>query len=158
MEHQHRSNGTNHPISGRNGILHIERSHEIGNAAAESEPFRGWFVGRFVPDDLGLRATDQLEIKWGVHEAGDRQEEWSLNRTATTISILLRGRDRISFPDRDVLLEQEGDYAIWGPGVPHRWHALAHSTVLTVRWPSERNDSITVSDDDVAAYLAEMRG
>lgn len=161
MDNQRQSDSTTHasaPRTGRTGTLQIDRSHETGNAARESQPFRGWFLGQFVPEQLGLRATDQVEVKWGVHEAGERQAEWSLNRTATTISILLRGRDRISFPDGDVLLEREGDYVIWGPGVPHRWHALAHSVVLTVRWPSARDDAVLVSEDDVVSYLAETAG
>lgn len=139
----------------RHGALQLERSYEFGNAAQESQSFRGWFVGGFIPDYLGLRATDQIEVKWGEHEAGERQVEWSLNRTATTISILLRGRDQISFPDGDVLLEQEGDYAIWGPGVPHRWHAFVDSVVLTVRWPSVAADSVIVSGGDVPSWQAE---
>lgn len=135
------------------GTLQVDRSHETGNAATESQPFRGWFVGRFVPERFGLRATENIEVKWGAHEAGERQTEWSLNRTATTISILLRGRDKISFPDGDAVLEQEGDYVIWGPGIPHRWHALTDCVVLTVRWPSVLDDAIIVSDDEVASYV-----
>lgn len=156
MAGQHKSNdptGTTH--TERRGLLQLDRSYEVGNAGRESQPFRGWLAGGFVPDHFGLRATNQLEVKWGQHLAGEGQAEWTLNRTATTISILLRGRDMVSFPDGDVLLEHEGDYVAWGPGVPHRWHALADSVVLTIRWPSVAGDSIPVSDEALAAWQAK---
>lgn len=152
MNNQHQRNGMTAGSSSQSGIVQLERTHEVGNVGPESRPFRGWFVGRFVPERLGLRATDQVEVKWGEHAAGERQAEWSLNRAATTISLLLRGRDRISFPDGDALLEHEGDYVIWGPGIPHRWHALADSVVLTIRWPSAAGDAVVLSDDELAAW------
>jgi quercetin dioxygenase-like cupin family protein len=34
------------------------------------------------------------------------------------------------------VLEQEGDYAMWGPGIGHSWHAEEDTVVITVRWPS----------------------
>ncbi|MET9017469.1 signal peptidase I, partial [Streptomyces olivaceoviridis] len=37
---------------------------------------------------------------------------------------------------RSVLLEEQGDYVVWGRGVDHSWFAEEESVVLTVRWPS----------------------
>lgn len=118
-----------------------------GNAAIDSQPFREWLVGNFIPEDLTPRASGDVEIKWGVHEAGEGQGEWTVNRTATTISLLIRGTDRILFPDGEVLLEREGDYVVWGPDIPHRWRAVTDCVVVTVRWPSAPNDSIVISDE-----------
>ena len=42
---------------------------------------------------------------------------------------------------RTVLLEREGDYALWPPGVAHDWLAEEASVVVTVRWPSLPGDS-----------------
>jgi hypothetical protein len=128
-----------------------------GNAATDSQAFRGWLLGHFIPKDLGCRATDDVEVKWGVHAPGEGQDEWSVNRTATTISILLRGKDRIIFPEGEIVLEREGDYAIWGPGVPHRWRAVDHCVVMTVRWPSVSDDSFTISDKDAKAQMFKAR-
>jgi hypothetical protein len=108
-----------------------------GNAAADSSPFRGWLVGHFVPSAFGMRSTDEVEVKWGVHPVGDERREWGAN-AATTFSVLIRGCIRYEFGDgRAALLENPGDYALWASGVAHRWYVEREETVvLTVRWPS----------------------
>lgn len=134
--------------------LDLDRDVRIGNAAAEGPSHRGWFLGHFLQERQDPRWTKDVELKWGHHAAGERQEEWTINRQATTLSILISGRDRISFPDRDVLLCRPGDYVIWAPGVPHRWRAEEESVVLTVRWPSVSGDSIVVARDAIADSLS----
>jgi quercetin dioxygenase-like cupin family protein len=42
-----------------------------------------------------------------------------------------------------VLLERQGDYVVWGPGVDHSWRAEEESVVLTVRWPSVAGYAVT---------------
>lgn len=42
----------------------------------------------------------------------------------------------MEFPGRSVLLEEQGDYVVWGQGVDHSWTAEDDSVVLTLRWPS----------------------
>ncbi len=42
----------------------------------------------------------------------------------------------IQFPGMECVLSEEGDYALWSAGVPHRWAVVQESLVLTVRWPS----------------------
>ena len=134
-----------------------QRRFQTGNASAESTLYRDWIVGHFIPPEVGERSTSDLEVKWGAHDAGDGEREWSVNKTATTMSILLRGKDRIEFPDGEALLDQEGDYAVWGPGVPHRWRAIEPSVVLTVRWPSVANDVVRFSDAELDAYLTSQQ-
>jgi hypothetical protein len=131
--------------------------HETGNAEIDGSQFRDWIVGHFIPSEFGDRSTGDLEIKWGIHDAGEGENEWSVNKTATTMSILLRGKDCIYFPDGETLLDHEGDYVIWGPGVPHRWRAIEPSVVLTVRWPSTARDVIRLGDDGLEDYLAGRR-
>jgi quercetin dioxygenase-like cupin family protein len=62
------------------------------------------------------------------------------------MSVLIRGRFRLEFHDgnraRDLLLEREGDYALWDAGVPHNWVAEEDSVMLTVRWPSVPEDQV----------------
>lgn len=113
----------------------------IGNAAVDSAARRGWFVGHFAGEPGTPNRSEAVEVKWGVHRAGERRSTPAVNATATTLSVLVRGRFRLRFPDRVVVLEREGDYALWAPGVAHDWLAEEESLVLTVRWPSRPEDS-----------------
>lgn len=108
----------------------------VGNSHTDGQARRGWFMGYFVTPDDDPRSTSVLEVKWGTHAAGDSRPEWGVNHQATTLSILISGRFRLQFPDREVVLAKEGDYVLWLPGVPHGWLAEEASTVLTVRYPS----------------------
>ena len=116
----------------------------FGNADVEGANRSGWFLGHFVtpPDDP--RSTPILEVKWSDHKAGDGRPQWSMNVEATTLSILIKGRFRLQFPDQEFLLSRESDYVLWSPGVPHCWSAEFDSTVLTIRWPSKAEDSVQV--------------
>src|SRR4028118_1158720 len=116
----------------------------FGNAGAEGASRGGWFAGHFITPENDPRSTSILEVKWGVHQAGDCRTEWAVNAEATTLSILIQGRFRLQFPEQEFLLSREGDYALWLPGVSHSWSAEEDSTVLTVRWPSKPEDSIEV--------------
>ena len=116
----------------------MPRAIVTGNAAQDGSPFRGWFVGHFVPAELGLRATDALEVKWGAHGLGETRAAWATSPGATSLSVLVRGAIRLLFDDgREALLTEPGDYALWPPGVGHRWRIeMGDTVVLTVRWPS----------------------
>ncbi|MBD2184204.1 signal peptidase I [Planktothrix sp. FACHB-1355] len=117
----------------------------FGNAQIEGENRWGWFIGHFINPANDPRSSSNLEVKWGSHKAGEGRREWAMNAQATTLSILVSGRFRLQFPDTEVLLSREGDYALWCPGVPHCWLAEEESTILTVRWPSLSGDSKAVS-------------
>ncbi|HYB99183.1 MAG TPA: hypothetical protein VEC57_08590 [Candidatus Limnocylindrales bacterium] len=112
-----------------------------GNCAKDRHGERGWFIGHFFQGSDDLRATDDVEVKWASHPAGDTRPSWSRNRTATTVSVLVSGRFRIRFADGEVVLCEPGDYALWAPGVAHHWVAEEESTIVTVRWPSVPDDS-----------------
>ncbi len=110
----------------------------VGQAAGD----RGWFVGNFFPDAADPRHTHAVELKWAVHEQGSTRPGWAYNRTATTIVVLISGRYRLQFGDRDVLLSEAGDYVLWGPNISHSWTAETTATVLVVRYPSQPGDSV----------------
>ncbi len=103
---------------------------------------RGWFVGHFTGPQAGLAYTRDVEIKWGVHPAGESKTSTAANRSATTLSILVSGAFRVVFPEDglEVNLVDPGDYVVWAPGVAHTWQALKETTILTVRWPSLPDD------------------
>ena len=113
----------------------------FGNASVEGANRWGWFLGHFITPTDDPRSTPLLEVKWGVHKAGDGRTQWATNVEATTLSILINGRFRLQFPEQEFVLSREGDYVLWCPGVPHYWSAEENSTVVTVRWPSKPEDS-----------------
>ncbi|MFF8675877.1 signal peptidase I [Streptomyces sp. NPDC015242] len=106
-----------------------------GNAGEDAALDRGWLLGHFK-DAGDPRHSDAVEIKWGVHPRGDERAEWVRGEARTALLVLVSGRFRVELPGRSVLLERQGDYVVWGPGVDHSWYAEEESVVLTVRWPS----------------------
>jgi len=116
----------------------------VGNAAADGAAYRGWFVGHFVAPEAAGRASDEVEVKWGVHHQGEVRGAWAISRRATSLSLLVQGAIRLEFSGgREALLAQPGDYAIWPPGVAHRWRIEAEPTIIvTVRWPSLPGDAV----------------
>ncbi|MEV1288528.1 signal peptidase I [Micromonospora sp. NPDC049679] len=108
----------------------------VGNAGVDAPLERGWLLGHFMPPEAGVRHSADVEIKWGAHPPGDRREQWATGERRTALLVLISGRFRVELPDRTVLLDRQGDYVVWGPGVDHSWWAEQESIVLTVRWPS----------------------
>jgi hypothetical protein len=122
----------------------------FGNAVDEGSQAgrQGWFIGHFVAPRAGPAATDMVEVKWGVHAAGETKAIEGVNQTATTMSLLVSGRFRLVFPrhGQSVTLARAGDYAVWSPGVSHRWRVLEDAVVITVRWPSRPDDQSEFAD------------
>jgi quercetin dioxygenase-like cupin family protein len=112
-----------------------------GNAFADGIRYGGWFVGHFVAGG-DLRCTRAVEVKVTTYRGKEARPIPAANRTASTLVVLILGRIRLQFPERDVLLRREGDYALWPPGIPHRWVAEAASRVITIRWPSRPSDQV----------------
>ena len=107
-----------------------------GNASDDADAHRGWLLGSFIQPGDSVRATSAVEVKWGVHPAGQRRDGWYTGETRTSMLILVSGRFRQELSVGTVLLERPGDYVVWGPGIDHTWEAEADSVVITVRWPS----------------------
>src|SRR5262245_6082544 len=121
--------------------MEASRSFYFGNAAIDQIRDTGWFIGQFVPPELGLRHQTGVELKWAVHPDGDRRmHDAEANRNATTISVLISGTLRTTFEIGGTLhvvtLQRQGDYVIFGPEIVHSWEALGDTLVLSVRFPS----------------------
>ncbi len=116
----------------------------MGNAFSDGARHRGWFIGHFM-EGTDPRRTDEIEVKLITYPEKDARPEPVLNRTASTLVVLVLGRVRLCFPQQEVLLNREGDYALWGPGIPHTWLAEAASQVITIRWPSRAGDQVASS-------------
>ena len=105
----------------------------VGNAAADAAD-RGWLLGHFMP--VGdARRSDDVEIKWGVHPAGDTRPGWVTDDPRSILSVLVSGRFRVDLRDRSVVLAKQGDYVVFR-GLDHTWQAEEASVVVSVRWPS----------------------
>jgi hypothetical protein len=108
-----------------------------GNAASEPAGYRGWLVGHFIdPAHGAVRSTPSVEVKWGVHPAGQQRPEWATGEQRSTLVLLVSGKFRVDLPTGSVTLADQGDYLAWGPGIEHSWLAEDDSVVITVRWPS----------------------
>jgi quercetin dioxygenase-like cupin family protein len=97
-------------------------------------------VGQFVPAEFGPRRQTDVELKWGIHPDGDKRSRPWANRNATTISVLIEGRLKVTFyvdgGEQEVTLRRKGDYVAFGPAVVHSWEAVGDTIVLSVRFPS----------------------
>jgi quercetin dioxygenase-like cupin family protein len=107
-----------------------------GNAAEDGRDTRGWLLGHFIDPSEGVRSTKAVEVKWGVHPAGEKRADWTADDQRTTMLLLVQGHFRVDLTEASITLEKQGDYAVWGPGIDHSWEAIADSVVITVRWPS----------------------
>lgn len=107
-----------------------------GNANDDGAQNRGWLLGHFMDPSTGVRATKDVEVKWGVHPLGDKRADWTHDDARTTLVLLVEGRFRVDLTEGSVTMERQGDYVMWGPGIDHSWEALDSSIVITVRWPS----------------------
>jgi quercetin dioxygenase-like cupin family protein len=107
-----------------------------GNATEDGRDTRGWLLGHFIDPAEGVRSSKDVEVKWGIHPAGDERPEWTADDQRTTLVLLVQGNFRIDLTEASITLTKRGDYAVWGPGIDHSWRAISDSTVVTVRWPS----------------------
>lgn len=121
----------------------IPRSGVVyGNAQLDGARTKRWFVGNFLPAESGRRFSD-VELKWSVNKKGAKNEGIAYNKVAHSISILIRGKMQVEFPDSNLTLANVGDYTLWKPGVSHSWTALEDTITLAVRWPSLPHDQIS---------------
>ena len=119
---------------------HIAIPSDSLRFVGHSSPGAGSGAG---PGGGGGEPLEGLAIKWFQHTPQD-DPAWGQGKPTSvgrTLSLLAGpGAFELSFR-RDgrrctVVLEQPGDFAIWGDGLEHGWRALEPSTVLTVRWQS----------------------
>lgn len=106
----------------------------VGNATVDAPADRGWLLGHFKASGDVRHSTD-VEIKWGMHQPGERRGQWVTGEQRTAMLMLISGRFRVELPGRDVLLAKQGDYVVFD-GIDHSWEAEECSILLTVRWPS----------------------
>ncbi len=89
-----------------------------GNANTDGQPTRGWLLGHFLGEDGGIRASDAVEVKWGVHPVAEGRGAWSTDEQRTTLLLLVRGRFRLDLSVASITLEREGDVTVRWPSIP----------------------------------------
>ena len=121
-----------------------------GNSSTDGSPFNGWFVGTLNDwvrqrhsneESFGSRDSAAVEMKWGVHRAGETRADWAPCSDKHTMSLLVRGKFLLRFRSphepttvNEQRLLREGDYAIWGTDVEHTWLIEEDAVIFTVRW------------------------
>ena len=120
-----------------------------GNVNDASKDTRGWFLGHFMPGEESPLRTGELELKWYTHAKGETRETWAPGNPVKTLNILIRGHFVLVFPNQEIALEKEGDFVLFGPGLPHsfRWLRNLLSSRFAgpqrphnKRWPTQRAD------------------
>ena len=110
-----------------------------GNFDKERHAHKDWILGHFMNPDSPFR-NEEFEIKWGKYKKGKSFEAKKVdpNDQSYTVAILIYGEELLMFPsvDREVLLENEGDYVFWQPNIPHKAVFQEDTLVITIRWPS----------------------
>ena len=112
---------------------------EQGNLYTKPNGQRGWVMGYFMPESSPYHNED-FELQWAELKKGTKREHTKpAHKTAKTLSILGRGKHRITFTEtgEEILLEKEGDYVYFDAATEHSWEALEDSLIISVRWPSE---------------------
>jgi hypothetical protein len=82
-----------------------------------------------------VRRSRDVEIKWAMHQRGDRRADWVAGERRTTAIILISGRFTVRLPGRTVALARQGDYVVFH-GISHSWEAETDCIIVGVRWPS----------------------
>jgi hypothetical protein len=79
-----------------------------GSAAVDAPGNRGWLLGHFMPPG-DPRHSEDVEIKWGLHPAGDQRAQWVTDDLRTAAILLISGRFRVELARRRGLLGPQGD-------------------------------------------------
>jgi hypothetical protein len=92
----------------------VSRNWYHANADEDGRGTRGWLLGQFIDPAQGVRSSQDVEVKWGVHPAGEKRAGWTGGDQRTTMALLVSGSFRIDLTEGSVTLERQGDCAVWG--------------------------------------------
>ncbi len=88
----------------------------VGNAADEGAGNRGWILGYFMKTIGGVRFSADVEVKWGVHVAGEKRAEWTVGDKRTTLALLIEGHFRVDLSNASAVLARQGGLRPVGTG------------------------------------------
>jgi hypothetical protein len=127
--------------------------HDLYKPENDEQRKTNWIIGdrapetslRFIRQDKpGAEAQNakNISLKYFIHKPND-PPGWGERKPTSkgrTISILAgSGVFELTFKNEGaeeykVLLDQPGDFVIWGDGVEHSWKPISTSTIITMRW------------------------
>ena len=107
------------------------------NAYTRGKLKNGWFLGHFM-EDKNLCDND-LEMQMIHLKKGFVKESTRINKKVKALTILIKGRFEISFPEENesFVLEKSGDFIKFDLSSRHIGRAIKSSTILTTKWPSK---------------------
>ncbi len=101
------------------GYPRFAAAHSVGRHHSEPSPNPiqwlapgscGWIIGHFLDAASdGVRASERSSSSWSPASSA------------------------LSCPPEPFVLKDQGDDAMWGPGIDHSWHAEEDSVIITVR-------------------------
>ncbi len=99
-------------------------------------------------DEIPEFKNSAFELKWATHKKGEKKSSIGINAKAKTLAILISGKIRYVFPQKEHILAKQGDFVYWGAEVPHSWESIEDNTVtLSIRWPSAPGDQKSILGD-----------
>jgi hypothetical protein len=111
----------------------------FGNASDEGSKSGAWFLGdaNWLTDD-DVRKTKDVAIKFSKHPIPNNSKNDNAPISeGHTITILIKGKFKVTVEDKPYILKRPGDYLIWDEGISHSWECLeADTRMITMRWPS----------------------
>jgi len=79
-----------------NGRHMADSGWYAGNANDDASQYRGWLLGHFIDPAHGeVRASNDVEIKWGVTPRATSEPSWTADDKRTTVLLLVSGRFRL---------------------------------------------------------------
>ena len=110
----------------------------FGNSNKDSNNYRQWIVGDFLPTDSPLK-TGKVEIKWGKHKKNEQKLDGPQKVDRKTLVILVYGKFKIKLPasQEEFILENEGDYLYFDKDILHSWVSVEDTLILTIRWSDD---------------------
>lgn len=106
------------------------------------EDYRGWFVGSFFADANHPCKTDQLEIMYKEHEAGDISAP-HFHKQKVELLILLEGKARYDVNGKEVLLAK-GDFLFVDVNNIISGEFLEPSKIFAIHSPSITSDKVVI--------------
>ena len=109
-------------------------SGNLNNIVSKNPKTNGWFIGHFIEKPSFFNDKD-IEIKWGIHKKGEKLEKIRASNNSKSLSILISGKTKISFPDlkKEIILSKQGDFVYWDKKIFHNSEIIEDSIFLTIR-------------------------
>ena len=111
-----------------------------GNIHHKPNGERDWIMGNFEDPLPYPFFSTKFEIKWAELRKGEKKSNAKSDSACQTLTILVKGKHSVDFPEHQqrFVLEKEGDYVFFEPGVSHSWAAIEDTLTITIRWSAQQ--------------------